>query len=121
MIVPIDIENPSKAINDYLYPKVTEEGVSFCRVSNGKEWQYGMVVLKGGGMTVNELFAKIVDSKVKIPSVDDLLNRLTIYLEKIKDYKLDNIVVVESSDNEAGFEMKKYANRPSFKRNSKLP
>ncbi|WP_103072257.1 hypothetical protein [Aquimarina sediminis] len=120
-IVPINIENPDKKINDFLYPKLTNDGASFFRVSNEKEWKYGMVVLKGGGVTENDLFAKIVDAKTKIESVDKLLETLKVYLEKVKEFSIGNIVYVESSNNNEGFVLKKHANRPNIKRNNKLP
>ncbi|WP_298140193.1 hypothetical protein [Flavobacterium sp.] len=121
VIVPIDIEKPDKNINDFLYPKLTNDVVSFFRISNEKEWKYGMVILKGGGVTENDLFAKIVDAKTKIESVDKLLYTLKVYLEKVKEFSIGNIVYVESSDNDEGFILKKLANRPNINRNNKLP
>ncbi|MEM7487382.1 MAG: hypothetical protein AAF348_19405 [Bacteroidota bacterium] len=121
VIVPIDIENPDKKINDFLYPKLTNDGVSFFRVSNEKEWKYGMIVLKGGGVTENDLFAKIVDAKTKIESVDKLLDTLKIYLEKVREFSIGNIIYIEPNDNHEGFELRKYANRLNIKRNNKLP
>lgn len=121
IIVPFDIENPSKKINDFLYPKLRSDGASFFQVSNEKEWKYGMVVLKGGGITENDLFARIVDAKTKIESVDILLNTLLVYLEKINDFSIGNIIILESSNDDNGFILKKHANRPKIKSNNKLP
>ena len=119
-IVPIDIENPDKKINDYLYPKLTSKGISFFRISTEEEWKYGMVILKGGGITENDLFAMIVDAKTKIESVDELLNTLKVYLEKIKNFSIGNIVYIQSSEENFGFDLKKYANKPIIKKNTKL-
>ncbi|UII32810.1 hypothetical protein LVD17_03055 [Fulvivirga ulvae] len=121
IIVPIDLEKPEKKISDFLYPKLSNEGAKFFQVSKEKEWRYGLVILKGGGITENDLFARIVDAKIKIESVDGLLNTLKAYLEKIKEFSIGNIVCIESSNNDAGFKLTKYANRPSVKRNSNLP
>lgn len=121
MVVPIDIENPNKIINDYLYPKSTSHGVVLHRVSSNKEWKYGIVILKGGGITEKDLFAKIVNAKTEIESVAGLLNSLTAYLEKINEFSIGNIVYIESANNEVGFVLKKYADRLSAKPNRKLP
>lgn len=45
VLVPIDIENPSKRINDFLYPDPTEHGLVLRRIKTGKEWKFGMVIL----------------------------------------------------------------------------
>lgn len=121
IIVPIDIEKPEKKINDFLYPKITSNGAFFSAVKNQKEWKFGMVILKGGGITENELFTEIVNSKTKIESVERLLNTLIVYLEKIKDFSIGNIVCIESIDNEFGFVLKKHANRLNMIKNNKLP
>ena len=120
ILVPIDIENPEKIINDFLYPEISKNTTSLLGIKNKKEWKYGMVVYKGSGITENDLFAKIVDAKTKIESVNELLNNLIIYLEKVKDFSIGNIIYIERID-EFGFTFKKYANRPNIKRNSKLP
>jgi hypothetical protein len=121
ILVPIDIDNPEKIISGILYPKISNNKPSLLEVKNGKEWKYGMVVYKGGGITENDLFAKIVDAKTKIASVKQLLNSLVIYLEKINDFSIGNIVYIEHSDDDIGFTLKKYANRPIMKRNNRLP
>ncbi len=121
IIVPIDIEKPDEKINDFFYPKLTKEGASFFQVGEDKGWTYGMVVLKGGGITENDLFAMIVDSKIIIESVGGLLKILKIYLEKIGEFSIGNIVCIESADNDAGFVLKKCANRINITRNDKLP
>lgn len=121
IIVPIEIEKPDKKINDILYPKLTKEGAKFVRIKNEKEWKYGMIILKGGGITVNDLFAKIVDAKTKIESVKKLSNTLRVYLEKIKEFSIGNIVIIESSDDNDGFILKKYSNRPKMRSYNKLP
>ena len=121
ILVPVDIENPKKTINDILYPKILNKEASFVRIKNGKIWEYGMVILIGGGINENDLFTKIVDSKAKIESVKKLLNILTLYLDKVKEFSIGNIVYIESLDDEGGFILKKYANRLNVKRKSRLP
>lgn len=112
IIVPIDLGKTDKKINDYLYPKLTYNGASLFQISNEKEWKYGMVVLKGGGITEKDLFVKIVDAKTKIESVDTLISTLIIYLERINEFSIGNIVYIESSNDNTGFSLKKLRNRP---------
>lgn len=70
IIVPIDLKNPSKIISDILYPKLIEDEVSLVSIKKPKKWEYGMVVLMGGELTEKDLFTKVIDSKVKIDSVE---------------------------------------------------
>ncbi|WP_430909126.1 hypothetical protein [Maribacter sp. 2-571] len=120
-IVPFDPKSPDKRINDFLYPRITGDNVTLVRTNNGEECKYGMVILKGGGINENDLFAKIVDGKTKITSVKTLLSMLEIYLEQIRTFSIGNIVYIERSDDHPGFVLKKYANRPTVERTSKLP
>lgn len=113
IIVPIDLENPSKKINDVLYPKITDDKVSLVGVNTQKEWEYGMIILKGGGVTENDLFAKIVDSKIKIESVNKLLETLENYLKKVNDFSIGNVVYIEKSNSLEKFSLKKHTNRVS--------
>ncbi len=68
ILVPIDIDNPSKKINDWLFPEPTENGLILRAIKSGKEWDYGMVILTKE-INENDIFKKIVDSKKKIESV----------------------------------------------------
>ncbi len=121
ILVPIDLEKPEQKINDFLYPKVSPYEVSLHGVSNGKMWKYGMVVLKGGGISEQDMFVKIIEAKTRVESVDDLLGNLKSYLEKVKDFSIGNIIFIEKSQTGVGFNLEKYANKASIKRNFKLP
>lgn len=38
ILVPIDLENPEKIINDFLYPKQTESGFELTGIKQTKKW-----------------------------------------------------------------------------------
>lgn len=115
LLVPIDINNPDKKISGFLYPKFSNNRVILVD-ANDKEWNYGMVILKGGGVTENDLFSSIVTkSDEKIDSVDELLSVLNKYLEELSQFRIGNIIYAEKVEGDIGFILKKYSNRLSRK------
>jgi hypothetical protein len=105
ILVPIDIENPEKIIKDFLYPKPTENGLVLSGIKTDKNWEYGMVILTGE-KNENEIFKQIVDSGIKIPSVDLLLSVLKDYVREIQKYKIGNILELNNSNNELELKLK---------------
>ncbi len=105
ILVPIDIENPEKVIKDFLYPKPTENGLLLTGIKTDKNWEYGMVILTGE-KNESEIFKQIVDSGIKIPSVDHLLGVLKDYVIEIPKYKVGNILEINNSYNKLEFKLK---------------
>jgi len=96
VLVPIDINNPKKKIEGFLYPYTVNNKIqSFKEINTGKEWTHGMVVLKGGGIDKNDLFKEIVDTGIKISSVEVLLKILDNYLLQVKEYRIGHIVSIK--------------------------
>ncbi len=104
-IVPIDIENPGKVINDFLFPNQTENGFVLIGIKTGKKSTFGMVVMTSE-INESDILKKIVDSKVKFSSKQSLLNDLKIYVEKIPNYKIGNIIEIDNSKIELEFKLK---------------
>jgi len=102
VLVPIDIENPTKKINDFLYPDPIENGFVLRRIKNGKEWKFGMVILTSE-INENDIFKKIVDSGKKIPSVDKLLNSLKDYVSQLPNFKIGNILRLTENETKIDF------------------
>ena len=98
ILVPIDIENPEKKINDFLYPKPTENGLVLTGIKTDKKWDFGIVILTSE-INENDIFKRIVDSGIKIVSVENLLNTLRDYVREIPKYKIGNILEVNNSNN----------------------
>ena len=105
ILVPIDIENPEKRINDFLYPKPTENGFVLTGIKTDKKWDYGTVILTGE-INENDVFKKIVDSGIKINSVEDLLSALREYVQEIPKYKIGNILELNQNKNSFEFILK---------------
>jgi len=104
LLVPIDIDNPSKKINDYLYPDPTDCGLLLRRIKTGKEWKFGMVILTSE-TNENDIFKKIVDSGKNIESVDKLLSSLKDYVIEMPNYKIGNVLRLNENELKVGFEI----------------
>jgi hypothetical protein len=105
ILVPIDIENPERTINDFLYPKPTENGFVLTGIKTDKKSNFGRVILTSE-INENDIFKKIVDSGIKIPSVENLLTALKNYVKEIPKYKIGNILEIDNSKNHFEFELK---------------
>ena len=105
ILVPIDIENPERIINDFLYPKPTENGFVLTGIKTGEKSSFGRVILTSK-IDENDIFKRIVDSGIKIPSVEKLINALKSYVKEIPNYKIGNILEINDSKNHLEFELK---------------
>jgi hypothetical protein len=73
----------------------------------------GRMVFIGKSITVNDVFANLVESGRKIESVERTVAALESYLRMLQDYKIGNILAVEPcSDEPCGFRLKKIADAP---------
>src|SRR5690554_4719615 len=97
ILVPIDIENPERTINDFLYPKPTENGLVLTGIKTDKKSDFGMVILTSE-KNENDIFKKIVDSGIKIDSADNLLNSIKDYVREMPKYKIGNILEINNSN-----------------------
>ncbi len=102
ILVPIDIDNPSKKINDFLYPDPTENGFVLRRIKTGKEWKFGIVILTSE-INENDIFKKIVDSGKKIESVDKLRNSLKDYVLQMPTFKIGNVLKLNENETKVEF------------------
>lgn len=76
----------------------------------------GMMVYTGREVTVNDVFAKLVNSGRKIDNVSQTLNCLEAYITMLQEFKIGNILAVEQrSDSACGFKLIKVANAPPVK------
>ncbi len=93
ILVPIDINNPEKKVNDFLYPISNEKGKFLKGIKTNIEWNFGMVILTSE-FNENDLLKKINDSGVKISFDNHTLNLFKEYLENVKIFKIGNIVEI---------------------------
>ncbi len=112
VLVAFDPEKPDKQSSDFLLPVPTESGgVVFLGSKSGKIASYGLVVMTGKSVNENDLFAKLVDTGQKVPSVDECLARLSGFIEQVKTVRIGNIVEIESVD--GALKLNVVANTPS--------
>lgn len=101
VLVAFDPEKPDKQSSDFLVPIPTEDGgVALLGSKSGKVASYGLVVLTGKSVNENDLFAKLVDTGQKVPSVDECLTRLIAFNEQVKAVRIGNIVEIETANGE---------------------
>ena len=112
VLVAFDPEKPEKSSSDFLVPIRGESGeLEFLGTKSGKAVPYGMVILTSRAVTENDLFAKLVDTGKKVPSVEDTLATLCSFLEAMKTVKIGNVVTVAASDDGVSFNVA--SNTPS--------
>jgi hypothetical protein len=91
VLVPIDINNPQKKFNDFLYPDPSDQRMVLKGIKNDKTWEYGMVILTSE-INENDVFKEIVDSGKRIKSVSALLAALKEYMDEMPKYKIGNVL-----------------------------
>lgn len=100
LIVRFDVNEKEPFSGDFLIPRF-EDGVAIFRgMKSGEIGEYGMVVYIGKDVNENDLFARLVDSGVRIPIVDETLSLLAKFLDAMKTVKIGNVVELELSDGE---------------------
>lgn len=95
--MPIDINEPQKKINDFLFPDPSNDGLTLTGIKTGKRWEYGMVILTSE-VNENDIFKRIVDSGKKIESVESLLSALKNYVSEMPKYRIGNILKLNSEN-----------------------
>ena len=72
------------------------------------------MVYIGRDVTVNDLFAKLVDTGRKVPDVDRTVSMLADFVSRLEEHKVGNVVAIEDAAEEPfGFRLKRVANTPS--------
>jgi len=113
LLVTFNPSNPDAGAGDFVVP-VSEDGrVFFIGMRSKKRSELGRMVYVGKDVTVNDLFAKLVDSGRKVPSVEQTVKMLTDYVVMLQEHKVGNIISVEANAASAGFGLTKVANTPA--------
>ncbi len=114
LLVTFDQAKPDGGAGDFLVP-VREEGrPRFVGLRSGKAADLGRMVFVGKEVTVNDLFAKLVDSGHKVGSVDQTVGMLGDYLEMLQEHKIGNVIEIQAvAGGTSRFRLVKVANTPS--------
>jgi hypothetical protein len=118
VLVRFDPSNPDQQSSDFLVPATVDAGLRLVGTRSHKVASYGMVVLTSRAVTSNDLFAKMVDSGLKILDVDTALSLLSRFVESLSNLRIGNIV--ELVPKEGDFEVIVIAKSPTAF-GSKLP
>jgi hypothetical protein len=114
LLVAFDPAKPSAQSSDFLIPWMREDLHLFIGLKSGKEHPLGMVVFVGRSVSVNDLFAKLVDTGAKINSVDDTLTRLREYVSELGNLRIGNVVrIVPTQGSPGSIKLEVVSNTPS--------
>ena len=106
--------------NEFVIPALQDEYQSFFGLKSRNNCTYAALTYTGQEITTNDVFARLVDSGQKIESVDQTVQMLEAYLQMLQEYRIGNVLAIESIPDEPGFKLKKIANRPTST-HKKLP
>lgn len=92
LLVAFNPEKPDAESSDFLIPWNQEGQFVFLGLKSGKQHRYGMIAFVGRSISVNDLFARLVDSGAFIPNVDEMLASLQDYVEQLQAFRIGNVV-----------------------------
>lgn len=118
LLVAVDFSEPEIGGSDFLVPVVDGDRVVLWGLRSKSIQEFGEVVFIGREITMNDLFARLVESGRRIPSVSDTIHILGCYLEQVRSLKFGHIVQI-ASDRPTGVAVllqDKWRNRTEFKR-----
>jgi hypothetical protein len=117
ILVAYDPARPEAASSDFMAPINDSAGLLLYGLRSRAKREQGLMVYIGKSITVNDVFAKLVDSGRKIENVAQTLAALEAYLRMLQDFKIGNILTVEAcAEEDCGFRLKKIAETPPVKR-----
>lgn len=114
LLVAFDPSRADVATGDFVVPFLEVDAASFFGLRSKKSSTLGVMVYVGKEVTVNDLFAKLVDTGRKIPNVEQTVSMLADYMSRLEEHKIGNVVAIEAAAEEpGGFRLKRVANTPS--------
>jgi hypothetical protein len=117
LLVAYDASKAAPRSGDFLAPINDSTGLFLLGLRSKKPSEQGVMVYTGRGVTVNDVFAKLVDSGRKIENVSQTLKCLEAYIQMLQEYRIGNILGIEPcSESPCGFRLIKVANAPPVKR-----
>ena len=99
ILIPIDLAKPKKNILGYLYPSYNEITKEFVLINSedSKKYSYGMVVLVGGGVSVNDLFSLVDKSQLSKVNQKELLGFLIDFKCVISEFKVGDKIMLDKT------------------------
>jgi len=120
LLVSYDEVKPYAGKGDFL-AVIFEGGVPcFLGLKSRRLYKQGRMVFIGKEITEHDVFAKLVDTGLKIENVNDTIKTLFIYIQQVDKFKVGNIISIARSET-SGFELVKIAEMPKPDRPLSLP
>lgn len=117
LLVAYEPSKPHPASGNFVVPISDSTGLFFLGLKNTKRYEQGQMVYVGKTITVNNVFAKLVDSGRTIESVEYTMKALEAYLRMLQDYRIGNILRIEpTAEHECGFRLVKIADHEPFEK-----
>jgi hypothetical protein len=91
LLVAFDSARASSAAGDFIVPVFDADAALLFGLRSKKSSQLGVMVYLGKEVTVNDLFAKLVDTGRKIPAVDQAVNMLTDFMPQLEYHWIGNM------------------------------
>ena len=113
LLVAFVPERPKNQSSDFLIPFHTEGRTILYGLKSGSEQTHGLMIYLGRAITENDLFAKLVDSGVKIDNVNETVERLRQYLERLQSFSIGNVLRLRVEEGSGSFELELVAKTPS--------
>ncbi len=114
LLVAFDSTRTAPVRGDFVVPVCEAGTATFFGLRSREIAALGLMVYVGKEVTVNDLFAKLVDTGHTIPNVDQAVGILTDYVARLSEHKIGNVLAIEPAAEEtSGFRLKKIANTPS--------
>ena len=121
LLVAFDPSEAAAAAGDFVVPVPEANTVAFFGLRSRKASTLGVMVYVGKEVTVNDLFAKLVDTGRKIPNVDLTVSMLADFVSRLDEHKIGNVVAIETTAEEpCGFRLIRIANTPSGATNNAM-
>jgi len=108
-LVRFSPNEPERGSSDFLAPIRDEHGAAtLASLKSGKASGYGLVVYTGREVAPNDVFAKMVDSGLKIESVEATLADIGDFLEQVSSFKVGDVLELETDQGvKRGFVLRK--------------
>jgi hypothetical protein len=116
LLVAYDESKPSSGSGDFLV--VVFEGATpvFFGLKSHRIYKFGKMVFLGKEIKMEDIFAKLVESRRKVDNVEQASKAITAYVHQLESFKIGNIVTIDPKNNDSGFELIKVAEMPATER-----
>jgi hypothetical protein len=114
LLVSFDPSVPEGSNGGFVVPIAEDDKVFLFDLKSKRQTEYAVMVFVGRDITVNDLFAKLVDSGRYISDVEKTVSMLSQYVESLVNFKIGNVLSVNNASPYDGIiNLKKIADTPS--------